>query len=406
MESMTECRSCQSKDLFSAIDLGYQPIANELTRDSEHTSTYPLNLQVCKNCALGQVTHSITPQQLFNDYRYMSAISTTYREHCITFVDTVLKEIEWQPQDWVLELASNDGFLIKQFGVRGITAVGVEPAINIASKIQGENVRVIPKFFSSALAKELVNELGHPKLVIANNVLAHVPDLNDFVSGISILMDHKSLASVENPTLLNILTKNQFDSIYHEHFSYLSANSMEHILRRHELQLTSIDQLETHGGSNRYWIRKANSVSGDSIVQIIKSEIDAGIIDENKWIIAKERVDISTQKLLIFLQKEKFAGKITAGYGAAAKASTLLNYAGITDQFIECIFDASREKSNRYIPNTGIRILPAEKLEDFKIDNFVVFPWNIAEEVRIFLRSKGFSRSRIYKAIPDLEEIT
>ena len=254
------CRGCLGGNLFSALDLGSLPIANELLL-TEHgeIEKYPLHLKVCAECGLGQVADVVTPERIFRDYRYLSSMSSTFLQHASDYVTQKVQEGIFLPGDWVLEIASNDGYLLKNFLPFGILAIGVEPAENVAEISRSLGVETISEFFSSQLANELLAKHGYPKLIIANNVMAHVPDLVDFIKGLAILCGPDTQISVENPSLSNILVGMQFDTIYHEHYSYLSASSVARLGKMYGLNLFKVEQLSIHGGSNRYWLRVSTS---------------------------------------------------------------------------------------------------------------------------------------------------
>ncbi|MEI6096199.1 MAG: alpha/beta fold hydrolase, partial [Gammaproteobacteria bacterium] len=280
------CRGCLGRNLFSGLDLGELPIANELLQSSEGSlDKFPLHLRICADCGLGQVEDVVTPERIFRDYRYLSSMSTTFLQHAADFVNQRVQEGMFSPGDWVLEIASNDGYLLKNFLPYGIMAIGVEPAENVAEISRGLGVHTISEFFSSRLAKELLTKYGHPKLIIANNVMAHVPDLIDFVKGLAILCSEKTKISIENPSLANILIGMQFDTIYHEHYSYLSASAVATISRNNDLHLFKVEELSIHGGSNRYWLcaKSEGAIIDPSFESVVKYERVSGLFEAKEW---------------------------------------------------------------------------------------------------------------------------
>ena len=254
------CRGCLGNSLFSALDLGELPIANELLQAQKSSiEKFPLHLRICSACGLGQVADVVTPERIFRDYRYLSSISSTFLNHASVFVNERVAAGLFSKGDWVLEIASNDGYLLKNFVPFGIKTIGVEPAENVAEISRSLGIETISEFFSSQLATKLYSEHGYPKLIIANNVMAHVPDLVDFIKGLAIISGPETQISIENPSLANILVGMQFDTIYHEHYSYLSASAVAKLSAMHGLYLFKVEELTIHGGSNRYWLSKLNS---------------------------------------------------------------------------------------------------------------------------------------------------
>ncbi len=402
------CRGCLGNNLFSALDLGELPIANELllSQNSE-IEKFPLHLRVCSDCGLGQVADVVTPERIFRDYRYISSTSTTFLQHAKEFVEITVQEGFISPGDWVLEIASNDGYLLKNFLARGIRVIGVEPAENIAEISRDLGIETISEFFSSALASKLVSMYGHPKLVIANNVMAHVPDLVDFTRGLAILCGPETRISIENPSLANILIGMQFDTIYHEHYSYLSAFAVEELSKINGLQLFKVEELSIHGGSNRYWLRKMTqgSLVDGSVSKVIKFEIDNNLFDTNAWADYSSKVSTIIDEFLNWVRDGKEENRRIFGYGAAAKASTLLNLIQIEDGLIQAIADASLEKQARFMPPHGIRIFSPEELFSESPTDVVIFPWNIKFEIASYLRANLADSVRLWCAIPELHEV-
>jgi hypothetical protein len=402
------CRGCLGETLFSALDLGNLPIANELKVSPEgEIEKFPLHLKVCTNCGLGQVADVVTPERIFRDYRYLSSMSTTFLKHASDFVDQQFELLTFLPSDWVLEIASNDGYLLRNFIPHKIKTVGVEPAENVAELSRQLGIETISEFFSSKLASQLVKQFGFPKLIIANNVMAHVPDLADFIRGLSILCGPDTKISIENPSLSNILLNMQFDTIYHEHYSYLSASSVARLSENFGLTLSKVEELAIHGGSNRYWLQRAEftNVADESVSRVIDNEFRIGMFDQQNWHVFSEKVQEILDEFQLWIRKTKNSGGRVYGYGAAAKASTLLNSIDIIHGLVVAIADVSLEKQGRFMPPCGIEIISPDELFSKSPTDVVIFPWNIKSEIAAFLRSNLNRDARLWCAIPEMHEI-
>jgi len=402
------CRGCLGKNLFSAINLGELPIANELLiKKDNKVEKFPLHLRVCTDCGLGQVGDVVTPNRIFENYRYLSSTSTTFLKHAKDFVEQIVKSETFSPTDWVLEIASNDGYLLNNFLTYGIKTVGVEPAQNIAKITESYGIETISDFFSSTLANEILIKFGYPKLIIANNVMAHVPDLFDFVKGLSILCGDNTKISIENPSLTNILLGMQFDTIYHEHYSYLSAKSVSEVSLKNNLNLVKVEKLPIHGGSNRYWLEKKKKNSGInlSVQNAIDIEVESGLFLEAEWLNFSTKVN---EILNNFKDWLKATGKETRniyGYGAAAKASTLINAANIAPNLITAIADASFEKQGLFMPFNGIKIISPKELSDSKPTDIIIFPWNLKSEITGNLKKILGSKVRLWCVLPEMHQV-
>jgi hypothetical protein len=306
--------------------------------------------------------------------------------------------------DLVVEIACNDGYLLKNFLGKNVQILGIEPSVNVSKKAESLGIPVINDFFGSKLAHKLLNEFGFPKLIIANNVMAHVPDLRDFVKGLAILSGPDTQISIENPSILNILIEKQFDTIYHEHFSYLSCNSVEHISNEFGLTLFDLDHLTTHGGSNRYWLRKGLSVKSDVLSSELQREDGAGIKDEKAWQVANKDVAQNLVNLKEWLEECHKAGESVIGYGAAAKASTLLNAANINLELLSEICDLSEEKIGRYMPSANYKIISYEYFLRKKPKHVLIFPWNLSKEISEQIK-KDLPESDLWVTIPSLKRL-
>jgi hypothetical protein len=404
----TYCRGCLGERLFSAIDLGYLPIANELLKTSEgEIEKFPLHLRICTDCGLGQVADVVTPERIFRDYRYLSSMSSTFLQHASDFVTTQMESLSFQQSDWVLEIASNDGYLLRNFLPHGIKVLGVEPAENVVKLSRSLGIDTISEFFSYQLALDILQKNGFPKLIIANNVLAHVPDLIDFLRGLAVLCGPDTKISIENPPLSNILVGMQFDTIYHEHYSYLSASSVARLSKIYGLHLYKVEQLKIHGGSNRFWLQKfkVGNVTEDSVEKAIKSEVNGGIFTPKNWMKYSESVRGILSDFHLWLSEAEKNRKKIYGYGAAAKASTILNLLNMEISLITAIADVSPEKQTRFMPPHGIEIISLTELVSKEPTDVIIFPWNIKKEIAGNLLQILSPETRLWCAIPFMHEV-
>lgn len=403
------CRGCLARNLFTGLNLGELPLANELSLDqNEALEKFPLHLKICSKCGLGQVADVVTPDRIFRDYRYLSSMSTTLLQHASSYVHERVNGNMFGQRDWVLEIASNDGYLLKNFQQYGIKTIGIEPAENVAEISRALGIDTVSEFFSSNLAQDLLEQHGHPKLIIANNVMAHVPDLIDFVKGLAILCGEETQITIENPSLMNILVGMQFDTIYHEHYSYLSAFAVARISEMNGLQLTKVEELPIHGGSNRYWLTKADSRTAihDSVIRVSNYEIDSGLFGENEWSNYATKVSEILEGFQAWLRSGKDDHRRIYGYGAAAKASTILNAIDVAPDSLLAIADVSLEKQHRFMPPHGTKIFSPQDLFSANPTDVVIFPWNIKTEIARYLRENMGESVRLWCAIPTMHEIT
>ena len=402
------CRGCSSTELFTAIDLGSLPIANELQLTPDAIiEKFPLHLKICKTCGLGQVADVTTPERIFKDYRYLSSMSTTFIEHASRFADRTIQEGLVTNDGWVLEIASNDGYLLKNYKTKGIKCLGIEPAENVAEYTTKIGIETISDFFSMNLASEILAKHGYPSLIVANNVLAHVPNLSDFVAGLSILCGPTTIISVENPSLLNILIGMQFDTIYHEHYSYLTATAVSKIADINHLVLYDVEELTIHGGSNRYWMRSKNAefLISDSVKRVMDKESSYDAFMQGTWKNYSEKVNKILNDFVSWITPKFTETRVIFGYGAAAKASTILNSTNLETGKLSGIADLSLEKQKRYMPPSGIPIISPLELQNSGVTDIVIFPWNIEAEITKYLRDQLGLDVRLWCLIPELREI-
>ena len=395
------CRGCGGDDLFTALDLGKLPLANHLTVSQQfNVVSYPLVLEICHACLLGQVSISVDPKDVFEDYRYLSSISSSFVQHAKDFAHDQSKYLV--DSDWVLEIASNDGYLLRHFQELGVKVLGVEPAINVAEISTKNGIPTLNAFFGSSLASDIIKKFGYPSLIVANNVLAHVPDIEDFAIGLSLLCGPATRISIENPSILNILQKNQFDTIYHEHYSYLSVTFIKFLSEKVGLQLIDVETIPTHGGSNRYWLMSAgeNKKASAKVDEILLTEIESGLGNLEVWRSLSDGVEEYLHGFKEWLVRVNLLGQVVCGYGAAAKTSTILNAAQVSTDLIPMIADASPEKQNRFMPNVGIPIVSLSQLVDINPDHVIIFPWNISNEIQKDLSSRFGANTKIWTELP------
>jgi SAM-dependent methyltransferase len=405
------CRFCQAELSTTFVDLGMQPLSNafvDAARANESEVFYPLHAQVCGRCFLVQLPAFETPEKIFGDYAYLSSFSDSWLEHCRRYAAFAIERFKLGPSSLVLEIASNDGYLLKFFRKRGVPTLGIEPAANVAAIAEKAGVPSLARFFSSTLAKELVADGRRPDLIVANNVLAHVPDLNDFVAGLAILLKTSGVITAEFPHLLRLIEQVQFDTIYHEHFSYFSLRTVLRVFEAHGLEIFEVEELPTHGGSLRLFVRHRTSTAASqsaAVSKILEAERVAGLERLEIYELFSERVHAIKRLLLKFLIEQRDAGKRVAGYGAPAKGNTLLNYCGIRTDLIEYTVDRNPLKQGKLLPGTHIPIHDPERLRKTRPDVVLLLPWNLKAELReqlSFVREWG---GKLVVPLPMVEEV-
>jgi hypothetical protein len=381
------CRFCGTPFRHCVVDLGMSPLCESfLTRDQLNRMEpfYPLHVWVCQSCFLVQLEEYVGGEEIFSDYAYFSSFSDSWLDHCRGYVEQMIAQLRLTTDSEVIEVASNDGYLLQFFVKRGIPVLGVEPAANVAAVAEKKGIPTVVRFFGRDTARELV-ALGHsPDLILGNNVLAQVPDLNDFVSGIKILLARDGVATIEFPHLLRTIDGNQFDQVYHEHFSYFSLYSVERIFAAHGLPIFDVEELATHGGSLRVYAGhaedKSKSVTG-RLLGLRAREAEAGVDTLGYYAGFETRVRETKRKLLAFLIQAKNEGKQVVGYGAPGKGNTLLNYCGVRTDFVDFTVDRSPHKRGKYLPGTHIPIFSPEKLWEARPDYVLILPWNLRTEI-------------------------
>jgi SAM-dependent methyltransferase len=383
----SKCRSCGAVLEHTFVDLGMSPLANSYVKPDQLNRMepfYPLHVYVCEKCLLVQLQQFSTPHDIFSDYAYFSSFSDSWLAHAKAYVDMIVSRFGLDRSSKVVEIASNDGYLLKNFVSRGIPVLGVEPASNIAEVAKKKGIHTRVAFFGEKTAVDLAADGWVADLIIGNNVLAHVPDLNDFVKGLKALLKPTGLITMEFPHLLQLMQQNQFDTIYHEHFSYFSFLAVEQVFARHGMRLFDVEELSTHGGSLRIYACHNDDTSKpiEARAKDLKfREETAGFNQLNHYLSFGLRVEVTKRKLLSFLISAKQDGKHVVGYGAPAKGNTLLNYCGIRTDLIDYTVDRSPHKQGHFLPGVHIPIYEPERVRDTRPDYLLILPWNIREEV-------------------------
>jgi 2-polyprenyl-3-methyl-5-hydroxy-6-metoxy-1,4-benzoquinol methylase len=385
---MAKCRFCAAPLEVSVCDLGMSPLSNSYLKPEQlgkREAFYPLHTYVCTRCYLVQLEEFETPEHIFTDeYAYFSSYSESWLDHSRRYVEAMSQRFNLGAKSLVVEIASNDGYLLQYFVQRGVPVLGIEPAANCAAEAKKKGVSSLVEFFGTKLAARLAGEGKKPDLLLGNNVLAHVPDINDFVQGLTKLLGSHGVVTMEFPHLLNLIQQNQFDTIYHEHFSYLSFLTVENIFAHHGLVLFDVEELPTHGGSLRIYARhKADEAKpiGPRVAALRTKEQRAGLNRIDTYSAYEEKVKRTKRRLLQFLVKAKDEGKRVAGYGAPAKGNTLLNYCGVREDFIDFTVDRSPHKQGCFLPGVRIPILHPDKLKEARPDYVLILPWNLKDEI-------------------------
>jgi SAM-dependent methyltransferase len=384
---MAGCRFCGTVLSHTFVDLGMSPLCESfLTREqlNQMEPFYPLHAYVCARCFLVQVEEYVRPERIFDDYAYFSSYSDAWLRHAQSYTDMIVSRLSLDAQSHVVELGSNDGYLLQYFVARGVPALGVEPASNVAAAAVAKGIPTTTRLFGRETAKALVAEGKQADLIIGNNVLAQVTDLNGFVAGMKTLLKPAGVITMEFPHLLRLIDENQFDTIYHEHFSYFSLMVAQQIFAAHGLTLFDVEELWTHGGSLRIYARHAEDTSrptGPRVAALLAREKAAGLDRLERYSAFTEQVEETKRKLLQFLITARREGKTVAGYGAPGKGNTLLNYCGIRTDFVDYTVDRNPYKHGRFLPGTHIPIFEPEKIKETRPDYLLILPWNLKDEI-------------------------
>lgn len=405
-----KCRHCESELALPLVDLGSAPPSNSyLTERTLHAPEkwFPLRVLVCQKCWLVQTEDFAQANELFDaDYAYFSGYSTSWLAHSERYVADMKVLLALGPGSHVVEVAANDGYLLQYVLGRGIPCTGIEPTASTAAAARAKGIVVVEDFFGIRLARQLAEQGKQADLMVANNVLAHVPDINDFVAGFSLLLKTNGVATFEFPHLLRLLAETQFDTIYHEHFSYLSLTAVQRIFQANGLEVFRVDELPTHGGSLRVFAQRSDSgkrVCEPSVPAMLATEAATGLLDPGHYRDFQARTDRIKHELTRFLLDARRDGKRVAAYGAAAKGNTLLNYAGIRADLIEFVVDRNPAKQGKYMPGSRIPIVEEVQLRKAQPDYVLVLPWNLREELATQLAYVNEWGGRLVTAVPHLE---
>ena len=381
------CRFCGTPLRTSFVDLGMSPLCESYAdpeRLAEMEPFYPLHAYVCGQCFLVQLQEFVTPAEIFTEYAYFSSYSTTWVDHARRFAEAAVDRFRLTENSKIVEIGSNDGYLLQHFVARGIRAIGIEPAENVAAAATAKGILSLVRFFDSNCAMEIAGGFGRPDLLIGNNVLNHTPDINDFVAGMKCVLAQRGVITMEFPHLPRLVEGNQFDTIYHEHFTYLSFVVVERIFQRHGLTLFDVEELPTHGGSLRIYARHVENADipvEPAVNRLRQREIDDGYLGLRKYSDFHHQVKQTKWNLLELLIRAKREGKTIAAYGAPGKGNTLLNYCGIRTDLIDYTVDRNPYKQGKYLPGTRIPIFAPDKIGVTKPDYLLILPWNLKDEI-------------------------
>ncbi|EDN71404.1 NDP-hexose 3-C-methyltransferase protein [Beggiatoa sp. PS] len=406
------CRFCGTTLKHTFCDLGMSPLSNAYLKSTQlhlMEAFYPLHAYVCENCYLVQLQEFQSPDKIFSDYAYFSSYSETWLKHAQAYTEYMIERFGFNTSNQIIEIASNDGYLLQYFKEKNISILGVEPAENVAKVAQTKGIPTITKFFGIKTATELANEGKQANLLLGNNVLAHVPDINDFVAGMKILLKPNGVITMEFPHLLRLMEQNQFDTIYHEHFSYLSFITVESIFAKHGLTIFDVEELTTHGGSLRIFAKHSEDNSHcltDNVNQMKQFEKQQGLNNISTYQKFAKQVQNTKRNILDFLIQKKREGKTLVGYGAPAKGNTLLNYCGIRSDFIDYTVDRSPHKQGLFLPGTHIAIHNVDKIKETKPDYVIILPWNLKAEIMEQMAHIREWGSQFITLIPQVEVIS
>ncbi len=383
----TQCKYCNSNLKYVFIDLGEQPLCNNNIPFSEkevEENKYPLQTYICESCFLVQVNHDISPKIIYDNYTYFSSYSSSWLNHIKNYCVNVIERFDLNEKSFVVEIASNDGYLLKNFVENNIPCLGVEPSHTVAEEAEKNNVPTLSEFFSSKISHKIKKEYNKADLIIANNVFAHVPNINDFTLGVKNLLKKKGVFTIEFPYLIELINNKQFDTIYHEHFFYYSLYSVSKILNKHRLKIFDIERLNTHGGSLRLFVTHKENLKYEvkEIVHQIRNEEEKLGINNLEYY-KKFSTEIKKMKQIFVkeINKLKKQNKTIAAYGAPGKGNTLLNYYGISKDVIDFTVDRNPVKQNTFLPGSKIPVFEPEKIREEKPDYILILPWNIKDEI-------------------------
>ena len=406
------CRHCHTPLEHVFLDLGFAPPSNAFLQVEDLTKPelyFPLKLNVCTNCWLAQTEDYARADELFTgDYAYFSSVSQSWLDHAMQYAEKITKRLGLNSNSFVIEIASNDGYLLKNFVAKNIPCLGIEPTVSTAEAAEKIGIPVLREFFGETLAKRLSAEGKQADLIIGNNVYAHVPDINDFTAGLKAALKPGGTITLEFPHLMRLIEHSQFDTVYHEHFSYLSLYTVNRIFEASGLRVFDVEELITHGGSLRVYGSHANDPRPQTtaVQTLLAKEESHGLQILTTYRNFQQQADQVKDGLLTFLIEQKRSGKKVAAYGAAAKGNTLLNYAGIKPDLLPYVCDAAPSKQGKFLPGSHIPILPPAALREDKPDIILVLPWNIADEIIQQLAYVRDWRGKFVSAVPEMRIIT
>ncbi len=380
------CRACDAEVSNSFVNLGMTPLCQNRVEPEDlnlHETYYPLHAYLCDSCMLVQLDEYVSPDQIFSDYAYFSSFSTSWVEHARRYVDMAVERFGLGEESQVYEIASNDGYLLQHFVAKNVPCTGVEPAANVAEAAVAKNIPTEVMFFGTESAKTLAGKHGQADLILGNNVLAHVPKLNDFIAGMKLLLKPDGAITMEFPHLLQLMKNNQYDTIYHEHFSYLAFFVVANTFKRHGLEMFDVETIPTHGGSIRIFAQHEGGPreAGPNVAAMLEQEKEYGLMSPEAYKTFAEQVRNTKRRLLEFLIKANDEGKSVVGYGAPGKGNTLLNYCGIGTDLLEYTVDLSPHKNGRYTPGSRIPIYHPDRIKETKPDYVLILPWNLEKEI-------------------------
>jgi SAM-dependent methyltransferase len=380
------CRSCSSPLEHSVVDLGVQPVANSFLTAAqlqEDEPAFPLHAFVCETCWLMQLGWTVSPEEIFSDYAYFSSYSSSWLGHARAYAGMISARLDLGPDDLIVEVASNDGYLLRNFAEQGLRVLGIEPAKNVAGAAIALGVPTETVFLSARTAPDLVRRFGQARLLIGNNVLAHVPDLEGFVSGLHALLAPGGTLTMEFPHLLRLVDEVQFDTIYHEHYSYFSLLAARDVFRRRDLSVVDVEELPTHGGSLRVYVQRSadGATASPRVEELLGRERAAGLHGLETFDRFGAKVERTRRLFLDFLEQARGDGRTVVGYGAPAKGNTLLNACGVSPESMEYTVDLSPHKHGRFLPGSHLPIHPPDKIFETRPDFVVILPWNLKDEI-------------------------
>jgi C-methyltransferase C-terminal domain/Putative zinc binding domain/Methyltransferase domain len=407
MTQSPHCRFCKSVLTTTFVDLGRMPLANSYLKSANDIASerpFPLHARVCDSCFLVQVDDVVPANEIFSDYAYFSSFAVSWVEHARRYAAAMQSKLRLNESSRVIEIASNDGYLLQHFVAMGVPVLGIEPAANVAQEARKRGVATEVMFFGEANARTLAARGIQADLMVANNVFAHVPDILDFAKGFAVLLKSQAIATFEFPHLLNLIEQVQFDTIYHEHYSYLSLVAVDRILEAAGLRAFDVEDLPTHGGSLRLYVCHTAAIHQptDRLMAARARERTAHLDSLAGYAGFAPKVEAVREDFLAFLRRAREDGATVAAYGAAAKGNTFLNYCGITQADIACVFDRSTAKQGHLLPGSHVPILAPEKISEVRPDYLVVLPWNLIDEIKTSMAYINAWGGRFVTAVPRL----